>query len=354
MDRIHDLLNGIKQSISIYKNKLDIKKSQSEHLMHMDPFSIGDYVKSINTSCIHYGSEGVVEDLESLPRNMGKIVVYKTTNAGSKWNKGDILRKTESQLVKASLQMQQHREPSMTIDDQTNTNDITSENIDEPTVVNNPTNINEPMDNADTNSPKKLDNESFDQYKTESLEMALSSLRKILNNVSSILNNSDLDRVKENLTEPWLQGMIAVVDDKMSTIHDFVKFYDPEDDSEETEAARKEIDHHRKHHHKEKPTTKVSYRVLPALITHINPSHDQHNQEETHEEPNENHGPTNSTPPSSDPPAPPAAPAAPASDRPGLWENIRKKKQREGKKYKPAKPGDSDRPSPDQWKKLTK
>jgi hypothetical protein len=40
--------------------------------------------------------------------------------------------------------------------------------------------------------------------------------------------------------------------------------------------------------------------------------------------------------------------------KPGLWENIRKKKERMGKKYKPAKPGDKDRPDPDQWKKLTK
>lgn len=34
-----------------------------------------------------------------------------------------------------------------------------------------------------------------------------------------------------------------------------------------------------------------------------------------------------------------------------LWENIRKKKEREGDKYKPAKPGDPDRPDPDAWKK---
>lgn len=40
-----------------------------------------------------------------------------------------------------------------------------------------------------------------------------------------------------------------------------------------------------------------------------------------------------------------------AKERPGLWENIRKKKEREGKKYKPAKPGDKDRPDPDAWKK---
>ena len=37
--------------------------------------------------------------------------------------------------------------------------------------------------------------------------------------------------------------------------------------------------------------------------------------------------------------------------KPGLWENIRKKKERMGKKYKPAKPGDPDRPDPKSWKK---
>lgn len=40
-----------------------------------------------------------------------------------------------------------------------------------------------------------------------------------------------------------------------------------------------------------------------------------------------------------------------AAAKPGLWENIRKKKEREGKNYKPAKPGDPDRPDKDAWKK---
>jgi len=40
-----------------------------------------------------------------------------------------------------------------------------------------------------------------------------------------------------------------------------------------------------------------------------------------------------------------------AAERPGLWENIRRKKEREGKNYKPAKKGDKDRPDPDAWKK---
>ena len=40
-----------------------------------------------------------------------------------------------------------------------------------------------------------------------------------------------------------------------------------------------------------------------------------------------------------------------AAEKPGLWENIRKKKERLGKNYKPAKPGDPDRPDPKSWKK---
>jgi hypothetical protein len=40
-----------------------------------------------------------------------------------------------------------------------------------------------------------------------------------------------------------------------------------------------------------------------------------------------------------------------SKERPGLWENIRRKKEREGKKYRPAKPGDKDRPDPESWKK---
>lgn len=38
----------------------------------------------------------------------------------------------------------------------------------------------------------------------------------------------------------------------------------------------------------------------------------------------------------------------------GLWDNIRKKKKREGKNYRPAKPGDKDRPSKESYEKAQK
>ena len=43
-----------------------------------------------------------------------------------------------------------------------------------------------------------------------------------------------------------------------------------------------------------------------------------------------------------------------AQNRPGLWENIRRKKEREGKNYRPAKPGDKDYPDKEAYKRAQK
>ena len=65
-------------------------------------FKIGDKVKNVNAKCKHYGSEGIVKEIRDLPDDMGYAVVYECTNDGSTWKKGDMLGKTEIQLVKAS------------------------------------------------------------------------------------------------------------------------------------------------------------------------------------------------------------------------------------------------------------
>ena len=65
-------------------------------------FKVGDKVKNINAECKHYGSEGIVKEVRNLPQDMGYAVVYECTNDGSSWKKGDMLGKTEIQLVKAS------------------------------------------------------------------------------------------------------------------------------------------------------------------------------------------------------------------------------------------------------------
>lgn len=114
------------------------------------------------------------------------------------------------------------------------------------------------------------------EYKKDFYDMSVGSLKAIMEHANRILNSLDNPTVSENLTAAHLQGMIAVVEDQMRSIHDFVMYVSEAADTQSKES------------------------------------------------------------------------------KPGLWENIRKKKEREGKKYRPAKPGDKDRPDPEQWKKLTK
>jgi len=118
--------------------------------------------------------------------------------------------------------------------------------------------------------------QDFERYKQSYYEMSVGSLRSILDNAKHILENLNNETIGNNLTAPHLQGMIAVVEDQMRSIHDFVMYVSENDDSQGKES------------------------------------------------------------------------------KPGLWENIRKKKEREGKNYRPAKPGDKDRPDTEQWKDLTK
>lgn len=113
------------------------------------------------------------------------------------------------------------------------------------------------------------------EYKKDFYDMSVGSLMAIMTHSKEIIDNLSNPQVAENLTESWLQGKIAITEDYMRTIHDFVMYVNQHDDNTD------------------------------------------------------------------------------AGSKPGLWENIRKKKEREGKKYRPAKPGDRDSPDPSQWKKLT-
>lgn len=117
------------------------------------------------------------------------------------------------------------------------------------------------------------------EYKYDYYQMSLGSIKSIAQHAQAIVDAVESGSIKEGLTESWLQGKIAVTEDYVLTIHNFLMYGETETDTEGAEAAK---------------------------------------------------------------------------NLPGLWENIRKKKQKEGKKYRPAKPGDKDRPDSDQWKKLTK
>lgn len=71
----------------------------------------GDKIKNTNDDCEHAGSEGEVEEVIKLPEKgskgvknnhniPGRLVKYKVTNNGDKYQEGDTLYKTGEQLKK--------------------------------------------------------------------------------------------------------------------------------------------------------------------------------------------------------------------------------------------------------------
>jgi len=77
--------------------------------------------------------------------------------------------------------------------------------------------------------------EEMMEYKNDFLGMSIGSIKSIMTHAQNILNALEQDSVKENLTESWLQGKIAVTEDYMITIHNFVMFGPSETDTEGSE-----------------------------------------------------------------------------------------------------------------------
>jgi hypothetical protein len=131
---------------------------------------------------------------------MGQVVGYTTSNSGPTWNKGEKLVKTPNQLVV----MRQAQEDDM--DSET----------------------------------------EMDEYKDEYFEMSMASIKAIAAHANNILSaledNNKKNTISENLTESWLQGKIAVTEENMRTIHDFVMFSEPETDIEDSESKVEPVD----------------------------------------------------------------------------------------------------------------
>lgn len=262
-------------------NKLLIKVQESIDLSHKtisNIFSIGDKVKNINSSCVHYKSEGMVTHIEALPDRMGDIVHYKATNSSQYWKEGETLKKTESQLARAGVMMMNPREPSDIIDMMDNMldtmADVDPNRLQKPVFQTDPIVPEQPLEADDEESPSEEEDFSFEE---QALVMAMTSLKSSTSSLLQILSNLNNPGISDNLTEPWLVGKIAVVEDYVNTIYTYVMFSSKE--------SEKNTD---------------------------------------------------------------------SGSKSGLWDNIRKKRERMGKKYKPAKRGDKGRPNPSQWNRLTK
>ena len=53
------------------------------------------------------------------------------------------------------------------------------------------------------------------EYKKDFYEMSVGSIRAIMNHSKSILDSLENPTVRDNLTESWLQGKIAITEDYM-------------------------------------------------------------------------------------------------------------------------------------------
>jgi hypothetical protein len=79
----------------------------------------------------------------------------------------------------------------------------------------------------------KASEDSIEEYQSEFFGMSLSSLKSIKSRVDAILAAVEVDEnVKYNLTEPWLQGKIAVIDDNLKDVADYILFTDESEEGE--------------------------------------------------------------------------------------------------------------------------
>lgn len=211
------------------------------------------------------------------------------------------------------------------------------------------------------------------EYKNDFYQMSIGSLRAIMQHSQAIIEALDNPAIRENLTESWLQGKIAITEDYMRTIHDFVMFvsegkikadsYNDINQSEMGPSTIKNLDDlygddeennqlnntneavqklKQAHSH---ATMMVDKITDPLVTQRLTSAYTDGKIESACKSMGELHDFVMNAPLADD------DKNMIASDRPGLWENIRKKKERMGKKYKPAKPGDKDRPDPESWKK---
>lgn len=303
---------------------------------------------------------------------------------------------------------------------------------------------------------KKKVEANDEEYRQSFYDMSVGSLRAIMEHAKDILDNLENSMVQQNLTAPHLQGMIAVAEDHMRSIHDFVMYveFEVEDENEDEEEDMDEEEDNEEMMEEEskvepvtkvkKKTKKVSIKDLPHYtfvpkteliqtpveadsyndinMFELGPStmknlDDLYGDDEENTKLNDTNAlkkmmeiyaninqmmekisdplvrqrltqamkrvrmsgmveamkrfedvlmflplaDDDKTMIASDKQVdtdqktftPTPDTTTMSQDRPGLWENIRKKKERMGKKYKPAQPGDKDRPDPEQWKKLT-
>lgn len=232
------------------------------------------------------------------------------------------------------------------------------------------------------------------EYKNDFYQMSVGSLRAIMQHSQAIIEALDNPTVRENLTESWLQGKIAITEDYMRTIHDFIMFvsegkikadsYNDINQFELGPSTMKNLDDLYGDDEANDPLNNTNAALSslkqahtcagimidkvadPVVTQRLTSAWKDGRIDAACKSMGQLHDFVMNVPLADDDKTLIAKePLGDLQDidlpvdtksgsKPGLWDNIRKKKERMGKNYKPAKPGDKDRPDPDSWKKAQK
>lgn len=241
----------------------------------------------------------------------------------------------------------------------------------------------------DFTSVEKTEEETPEQelmeYQNDFYQMSVGSLRAIMAHSQAIISALENPSVRENLTESWLQGKIAITEDYMRTIHDFVMFvtegkikadsyndinmfelgpstmknlddlYGDDEANEPLNNTNAALDALKRAH--SCAGTMIEKVAEPEVTQRLTSAWKEGKIDSACKSMGELHDYVMNLPLADDDKtliSKELSDDTTSGSKPGLWDNIRKKKEREGKNYRPAKPGDKDRPDPEQWKKLTK
>ena len=90
--------NQVQELIDRYTRVKVYMNIDDNFTSHYDEPEIGDSVVNTNPGCVHYKSEGVIEDIKDLPDEMGTAISYRVTNDGENYSTGEVLTKTPDQL----------------------------------------------------------------------------------------------------------------------------------------------------------------------------------------------------------------------------------------------------------------
>jgi hypothetical protein len=77
------------------------------------------------------------------------------------------------------------------------------------------------------NAPEMEDEspeEELEENKSDLYEMAVGSVRSIQAHAAAILASLEDVKVQDNLTETWMQGKLAISEDYIVTVHNYVMF----------------------------------------------------------------------------------------------------------------------------------